>query len=69
MGFDINWSPPANARFKENQFYIKYNTQTIDEIDELDVRFDLGNIIPTAESANIIAYLSTLIRIKILLAV
>ena len=69
MGFDINWSPPANASFKDNQFYIKYNTQTIESIVLEELKADLGGIIPTAESANIMAYLSTLIRLKILVAV
>jgi len=69
MGFDINWSPPANATFKDNQFYIKYNTLTLEAINLNMLRTDLGGIIPTAESANIMAYLSTLIRLKILLAV
>lgn len=69
MGFDINWSPPANASFKDNQFYIKYNTLTLEAINLNMLRTDLGGIIPTAESANIMAYLSTLIRLKILLAV
>ena len=69
MGFDINWSPPINASFKDNQFYIKYNTKPLDAIILNEVQTDLGGIIPTAESANIMAYLSGLIRLKILLAV
>ena len=69
MGFDINWSPPANATFKDNQFYIKYNTLTLEAINLNMLRTDLGGIIPTAESANIMAYLSGLNRLKILLAV
>ena len=63
MGYQINWSvAPGNSRLLLNPLYVKYSNSTFADIDIGAVRTDLDGVIATAESAEICAYLSWLIR-------
>ena len=62
-GYEINWnSPKGNSTLFKHELYIKYNNQTFGNIDMIEVQTDLQNVMATAGSAEICAYLSWLIR-------
>jgi hypothetical protein len=52
----------------EHPLYIKYSSSQFSSIDPVDVKADLNAVIATAESAEICAYLSWLIRTLALVA-
>ena len=62
-GYDINWhSPKGNSNLFKHELYIKYNNQLFANIDLFELQTDLGGVMATANSAEICAYLSWLIR-------
>ena len=62
-GYEINWhSPKGNSNLFKHELYIKYNNQTFGSINFMDVQNDLSGVMATAQSAEICAYLSWLIR-------
>ena len=61
-GYPINWAYPRDSAFKLHPLYIKYNNSRFGTIDANEVKNDLLNIVATAESASICAYLAWLIR-------
>ena len=62
-GYDINWnSPKGNSSLFNHELYIKYNNQTFATINIFEVQTDLQGVMATAQSAEICAYLSWLIR-------
>ena len=68
MGYEINWNTnKGNTALFNHPLYIKYNSQLLDNIDETNVKLDLGNVMATADSAEVIAYLAWLIRTKALM--
>ena len=68
-GYPINWDASVgNTRLMQNPLYVKYNSKTFGDIVVSDVKTDLGGVIATADSAEICAYLSWLLRTKALLA-
>lgn len=63
MGYEINWHiSPGNRRLMQNPLYVKYSNSTFATIDPGQVRTDLNGVLATAESAEICAYLSWLLR-------
>jgi hypothetical protein len=52
----------------ENPLYVKYSSSAFADITAIDVKADLNNVIATAESAEICAYLSWLLRTLALVA-
>ena len=69
QGYPINFgAAPGNRRLMENPLYIKYSNSTFDDILPADVKADLGNTLATAETAEIVFYLSSLLRTLALLA-
>ena len=63
MAYEINWSASTgNQRLMLSPLYIKYASSAFQDIDIGDVRTDLNGVMATAESAEICAYLSWLIR-------
>jgi len=63
MGYEINWhTNKGNSNLFKHELYIKYNNLDFANINIFDVQTDLNGIIATAESAEICAYLSWLIR-------
>ena len=69
MGYEINWNAsPGNRRLMENPLYIKYSNSTFATITAAQVKADLNGVLATAESAEICAYLSWLLRTLALLA-
>lgn len=69
MGYEINWhSSTGNRRLMQNPLYIKYSNSTFADILAADVKTDLNAVLATAESAEICAYLSWLLRTLDLLA-
>ena len=70
QGYPINWSMnKGDTRILFHPLYIKYNNQSFADITLSELHTDLGNIMATAESATIAAYLSWLVRVKLLLVV
>jgi len=69
MGYEINWhTSTGNIRLMQNPLYVKYSNTTFANILVGDVKTDLNGVLATAESAEICAYLSWLIRTLDLLA-
>ena len=69
MGYEINWhASPGNRRLMENPLYVKYSNSTFTDISAASVKADLNGVLATAESAEICAYLSWLLRTLALLA-
>jgi hypothetical protein len=63
MGYEINWHvSTGNRRLMENPLYVKYSNSQFVNIDPNAVKADLLGVLATAESAEICAYLSWLIR-------
>ena len=63
MGYEINWNTPkGNQALFNHPLYIKYASSTFDAIYIDQVRADLGGIMATADSAEVCAYLSWVIR-------
>lgn len=68
-GYPINWdASTGNTRLMQNPLYVKYNSQTFGAILIADVKTDLQGVLATADSAEICAYLSWLIRTLTLVA-
>lgn len=68
-GYPINWATGMNnTRLLQNALYVKYASSRFADFTANDVKTDLNNVIATAESAEICAYLSWLLRTKALLA-
>jgi len=65
-GYPINFAL-TSAALKEHPLYVKYSNSTFANITETDVKTDLGNVLATYESAEVCAYLSWLLRTKLLL--
>ena len=69
MGYEINWhASTGNRRLMENPLYVKYSNSTFANITAAQVKTDLNGVLATAESAEICAYLSWLLRTLDLLA-
>ena len=69
MGYEINWhASTGNRKLMENPLYVKYSNSTFANISEAAVKADLNGVLATAESAEICAYLSWLLRTLDLLA-
>lgn len=68
-GYEINWhASTGNRRLMESPLYVKYSSSAFGDIAAIDVKADLNKVIATAESAEICAYLSWLLRTLALLA-
>ena len=68
-GFPINWAASTgNRALMNNPLYVKYSSSTFANINAADVKTDLSGVLATAETAEICAYLSWLLRTLNLLA-
>ena len=69
QGYPINWAASTgNRTLMENPLYVKYSSSTFGAINAADVKTDLQGVLARAETAEICAYLSWLLRTKELLA-
>jgi len=69
QGYPINFgAAPGNRRLMENPLYIKYSNSTYQNIDAAEVKTDLKATLATAETAEIVFYLSSLLRTLALIA-
>jgi len=69
QGYPINWATSlGNRRLLDNPLYVKYSNSTFSAISAANVKADLNGVLATAESAEICAYLSWLLRTLDLLA-
>ncbi len=66
-GYPINWGLTSEG-LKINPLYVKYASSTFANIQVNDVKADLNGVLATAESVEVCAYLSWLLRTKELLA-
>ena len=63
MGYEINWNTnKGNTALFNHPLYIKYNSQLLGAIDASAAKADLKLVMATADSAEVCAYLSWLIR-------
>ena len=68
MVYDINWKAPSSPPFSmENELYQKYSTTKIGDITVNEVKTLLGSIVLNEQTAPLVAYLSTLLRVRALL--
>ena len=68
-GYPINWDgSTGNTRLMQNPLYVKYNSKTFGAILAADVKADLSGVTATADSAEICAFLSWLLRTLALIA-
>jgi hypothetical protein len=69
MGYEINWNASTgNRTLMQNPLYVKYSNSTFGNIVAAEVKTDLSKVLATAESDEICAYLSWLIRTLALIA-
>lgn len=69
QGYPINFGASVgNRRLMENPLYVKYSNSTFANIQAADVKTDLNGVLATAETAEIVFYLSSLLRTLALLA-
>lgn len=68
MGYEINWTAPAGSPVLNNPFYQKYSVQTVAAINLPEVQGDVNAALASRESAEVINYLSWVIRLKQLVA-
>jgi hypothetical protein len=64
VGFPEYFDVPAGHFILKHPLYLKYNVQTIGDIDKESVQNDLSNIMATNDNMGIIWYLSNLIEAK-----
>ena len=64
MGYDINWSAPANSPILSTPQYQKWSQYTVAELVPLatDIKTAMKNARASRESASVINYLAWLIR-------
>ena len=63
MGYEINWNTPkGNQALFNHPLYIKYASLTFEAMDLNLVKADLRGVMATADSAEVCAYLSWLVR-------
>ena len=63
MGYDINWhTNKGNQALFNHPLYIKYASSPFEAMDVNQVKSDLRGVMATADSAEVCAYLSWLIR-------
>ncbi|MAH91374.1 MAG: hypothetical protein CMA11_06345 [Euryarchaeota archaeon] len=63
-GYPINWALPAGSKLQMHPLYIKWSNQTIGAIDPGLVQQDIDNIYPNSENAEVLAFLSWIVRTK-----
>jgi hypothetical protein len=69
MGYDINWKAQTSRPFPlDDVLYQKYSTINIGDITINEVKTLLGNMPLNPQTAPIVAYLSTILRIRALIA-
>jgi len=61
-GYPINWNTPAGSDLLKHPYYIKYSSIGISAIQLANVQTDLGKVLANREGAEVINYLSWLIR-------
>ena len=65
-GYPINWAMPMGSKLAKQPLYIKYSGKTIGQLVIPDILGDYGQIMAIADNAEIIAYMSWLIRTAVL---
>jgi hypothetical protein len=69
MGFEINWTVSPNDDVLESPLYQKWSVKSFGAIaaDVASLKADLGTVIANRDSAEIVAYLSYLLRVVTLI--
>jgi hypothetical protein len=65
-GYPINWALPTGSKLRQHPLYIKWSNTTFAGIDPSLVKQDMDAILPNADNAEILAYLSWVYRTKML---
>jgi len=66
-GYEINWQMPSSS-ILTNPSYLQFQNLRLSSIDPALVQFALANMKPNADNAEIIAYLSWILRTIALLS-
>lgn len=61
-GYPINWALPAGSKLQSHPLYIKYSSTKLEDINTTELRTNLGGILPRADTAEVCAYLSWVLR-------
>ena len=62
-GYPINWALPSGSKLQQHPLYTKYSSTNFQLINAVTLKADLGLVMATAGSAEIVAYLSWLLRV------
>jgi hypothetical protein len=68
MGSPINWGIHPQSPLLQNQYYLLYSQQTIGNLNATQIKTALKACYASNESMELIAYLSTLLRILALVS-
>ena len=68
MGSPINWGIPEGSNTLHNPLYIKYASTTIGNLNATSIKNDMKAALASNESAELISYLSWLLRVLALVA-
>ena len=63
----INWKVTGGSPVLNHPVYLKYSVQTYSDISIVDVKASINAALASNESADLIAYLSSILRVKALL--
>jgi len=63
----INWRVRGGSPVLLHPIYLKYSSQTYSDISIVNVKADLNAALASNESADLVAYLTSLLRVKALL--
>jgi hypothetical protein len=64
----INWRVTGGSRVLLHPIYLKYSVQTYETIDAGAVKTDIKAALASNDSADLVAFLVSLLRVKALLA-
>ena len=68
MSTPINWKVPAGSSVMTNPVYLKYSVITFNDMSASDVKASLKAAVASNESADLVAYLSWVLRVLALVA-
>ena len=68
MSYEINWHVSPNDSVLSHPYYQKFSELTFAAIDANEVKAAIGASLASRDSSGIISYLSSILRVKALLA-
>jgi len=68
MGSPINWGVPVGSDTLQNPLYIKYASTTFGNLNATNIKNDIKAALASNESAELVSYLSWLLRVLAIVA-